>query len=234
MDLLNENLESDFLHSIIQRHTYYDNDCEDLFSMLNANWKFVWFSTNSLKYSIMDMENRMQSNSSFLDKMSVATKYNGTVTSSTIVGSQENISTTTGDTLLNLTILKDTLVELSSNVSATKPIRHELPLCADMLNAGTTGTPSEYVGSDESALLYIVIVLGFYAFAMVVMMVAYVRRENQEAEISNYFTEFIKRDRFETARYQNRQKIESVQRTLKTLYKPIIIKETGVWISYNA
>ena len=32
-------------------------------------------------------------------------------------------------------------------------------------------------------------------------MVAYIRRENQETEVSHYFTEYIKRDKFETARY---------------------------------
>ena len=184
------------------------------------------------------MANDIPSSSNFLKKL-LQTSTEGNMAHMTFssidsrLGPLDIINTTHADSLLNIisTAVNGTLKKITTPLSVEKP----LPLCADILNSGTTEVPEsgEYIGSDVSALLYIVIVLGFYAFAMVVMMVAYVRRENQEAEFSHYFTEFIKRDRFETARYQNRQKRESVQKALKALYKPAVYKETGVWKHCN-
>ena len=79
---------------------------------------------------------------------------------------------------------------------------------------------------SQDALLYIVIVLSFYALAMIVLMVKYVRRENQEAQLRYYYTEFIKRDKFHSAAYQNRHEVEAMRRkletmeTLETIYQP--------------
>ena len=144
-----------------------------------------------------------------------------------IFNSTGNNDTTNAD-------IRETIGKAATTISLLKPLQPALVPCADIHVSGvvddsaTTGPSAEYVASDVSALLYIVIVLGFYAFAMVVLMVAYIRRENQEAEISHYFTEYIKRDKFETARYQNLQKLESVRRTMEALYKPVVLKETGV------
>ena len=68
--------------------------------------------------------------------------------------------------------------------------------------------------ANTDALMYIVVVLGFYALAMVVLMVKYVRRENQESELSYYFSEFIKRDRFQCAKYQNQRNVKAMKEAL--------------------
>lgn len=97
-------------------------------------------------------------------------------------------------------------------------------LATSPTSTGTLDTESNF-----NAFLYILIVLGFYAFAIVILMIKYVRRENEEAELNRYFTDFIKRDFFQTAKFQNRQKMENVRRTLQAVYKPVILqKETNV------
>ena len=53
------------------------------------------------------------------------------------------------------------------------------------------------------ALLYIVVVLLFYAFSIVVLMVKYIRRENKEAYLRQYFDEFVAREQFQSAQARN-------------------------------
>ncbi|BFY99198.1 hypothetical protein BsWGS_02238 [Bradybaena similaris] len=55
------------------------------------------------------------------------------------------------------------------------------------------------------ALLYIVIVLMFYAFSIAILMVKYIRREREEANLRNYYHEFVSRDKFRSAQYKNAQ-----------------------------
>ncbi|CAG5118985.1 unnamed protein product [Candidula unifasciata] len=55
------------------------------------------------------------------------------------------------------------------------------------------------------ALLYIVIVLMFYAFSIAILMVKYIRREREEANLRNYYHEFVSRDKFRSAQYKNTQ-----------------------------
>ena len=74
--------------------------------------------------------------------------------------------------------------------------------------------------SDLDALFYIVVVLAFYAFAMVVLMVKYIRRENQEAELAFYFDEFIQRTEITSARHQNRMRKWSTIRLLRQIRCP--------------
>jgi len=59
-------------------------------------------------------------------------------------------------------------------------------------------------GSFQShdALLYIVFVLLFYAFSIVILMVKYIRREREEAEMATYYAEFVSREKFKTPQYE--------------------------------
>ena len=74
-------------------------------------------------------------------------------------------------------------------------------------------TPSAAAAADEGmglpgsldALLYIVIVLLFYAFSIIILMVKYVRREREEASLRNYYHEFVSRDKFQSPQYRNKQ-----------------------------
>ena len=58
-----------------------------------------------------------------------------------------------------------------------------------------------HMGSPEpevniNAFIYIVVVIGFYAISLVVLMIKYVRRENHEAHLQYYYIEFVKREQF--------------------------------------
>ncbi|CAG5123566.1 unnamed protein product [Candidula unifasciata] len=45
----------------------------------------------------------------------------------------------------------------------------------------------------------------FYAFSIVVLMVKYIRREREEANLRNYYYEFVSREKFRSAQFRNRQ-----------------------------
>ncbi|KAK6188461.1 hypothetical protein SNE40_004630 [Patella caerulea] len=68
--------------------------------------------------------------------------------------------------------------------------------------------PTEEKGID--ALLYIIIVLMFYAFSIVILMVKYIRREREEANLRLYYREFVSRDKFHSAQFENKQYMTQV------------------------
>ena len=59
--------------------------------------------------------------------------------------------------------------------------------------------------SSYDALLYIVVVLSFYACSMVILMIKYVRREKEEAQMAHYYSEFVAREQFKSPRFQVKQ-----------------------------
>ncbi|KAK0068648.1 hypothetical protein Bpfe_001611 [Biomphalaria pfeifferi] len=75
--------------------------------------------------------------------------------------------------------------------------------CGEALSSQTPAAVK--LPGSLDALLYIVIVLMFYAFSIVVLMVKYIRREREEASLRNYYNEFVSRDKFRSAQYKNRQ-----------------------------
>ena len=95
-------------------------------------------------------------------------------------------------------------------------------LCSNASSVAPAAAPANKTSPD--ALLYIVVVLAFYALAMIILMIKYVRRENQEAQLTYYFMEFIKRDKFSSAEYQNRQDLKAVTRVLRKLYPATVDK----------
>ena len=60
--------------------------------------------------------------------------------------------------------------------------------------------------NDFDAFLYIIAVLFFYAIAMILLMVKYLRREEHEADLEFYFEEYVKREKFTSL---NRHKYQS-------------------------
>lgn len=73
--------------------------------------------------------------------------------------------------------------------------------------------------TSPDALLYIVTVLMFYSLSMVILMVKYIRREREEAEMAHYFSEFVTREKFKTPRFE----IQNYMKLLK--YKNDYISE---------
>ena len=54
------------------------------------------------------------------------------------------------------------------------------------------------------------VVLLFYAFSIVVLMVKYIRRENKEAYLRQYFDEFVAREQFQSARARNQISMKNI------------------------
>ena len=59
-----------------------------------------------------------------------------------------------------------------------------------------TTTLVPYSNSDFDAFLYIVVVLLFYAFVIILLMVKYIRGENEEAIWDDMFVDFVKREQY--------------------------------------
>lgn len=66
--------------------------------------------------------------------------------------------------------------------------------------------------SIDGRFIYIIVVLCFYALSMVLLMVKYIRREEEEIFLDYYYTEFVKREQFQTATYQNKLLLEKTKR----------------------
>ena len=79
-------------------------------------------------------------------------------------------------------------------------------------NSATNGTDTNYDQSQFDAFIYIVVVLLFYASALVILMIKYMKGERSEARLTYYFEEFVKRETF-----YNRVHRDSVQRTKSTI-----------------
>ena len=73
--------------------------------------------------------------------------------------------------------------------------------------------------SEFDAFLYIVIVLLFYAMCMVLLMVKYIKRENEEAELDKMYVDFVKREKYskpyQQIDHRTDKMSEYVKRTLK-------------------
>lgn len=78
----------------------------------------------------------------------------------------------------------------------------------------STSVDVESRKNDKEALFYIITVLMFYAVSIVILMVKYLRQEKQEAEYTNYYYEYVSRDKFQDPLYQNSL---SVQRTMRAV-----------------
>ena len=80
-----------------------------------------------------------------------------------------------------------------------------MPKINDQSHSNATevdGTVPTDPGNDEfDALMYIIIVLMFYAISMTLLMVKYIKRERQEAVLDYYFNEFVKRENFNKKKF---------------------------------
>ncbi len=89
-------------------------------------------------------------------------------------------------------------------------------------NVSNTATP-ETGKSEFDAFLYIVFVLLFYALSMVLLMIKYIKRENEEAEWDEIYVDFVKREQY-SAPYQQIDRrtdtmLEYVKARLQVFYQ---------------
>ena len=68
---------------------------------------------------------------------------------------------------------------------------------------------------SNDPLFYIITVLMFYALSIIILMVKYIRRERQEAEIDSYYFEFVTREKFQTPQFVNTQKMCNILKSVQ-------------------
>ena len=71
--------------------------------------------------------------------------------------------------------------------------------------------------TEMDAFLYIVVVLGFYASSIVLLLIKYSRKDDEEKFLNNQFSEFVKRDKFQSTTYQNRLALVRTQEVLANM-----------------
>ncbi|KAK3089552.1 hypothetical protein FSP39_004547 [Pinctada imbricata] len=64
--------------------------------------------------------------------------------------------------------------------------------------------------TDFDAFLYIIVVLSFYATSMVLLMIKYIRREEEEISLDHYYTEFVEREHFHDIRNRNKMLVQLI------------------------
>ena len=65
---------------------------------------------------------------------------------------------------------------------------------------------------DLGAFCYIIIVLSFYAISIVLLMIKYIRREQEETWLDYYYAEYVKRTWFRRPEVQNRMAMKREQK----------------------
>lgn len=70
-------------------------------------------------------------------------------------------------------------------------------------NVNTTDASVDDFRGSLDAFMYIVVVLLFYVCSIVLLMVKFIKRENEEGQLRVYYDEFVKRDHFNSPQYQN-------------------------------
>ena len=71
--------------------------------------------------------------------------------------------------------------------------------------------------TDMDAFFYIIVVLGFYASSIVLLLIKYSRKDDEEKFLNHQFSEFVKRDKFQSSTYQNRAALLRTQDILASL-----------------
>ena len=104
------------------------------------------------------------------------------------------------------------LVDLGSNTTG----RYN---CSVQQEAVLNRTPVDQ--RQLNAFWYIIIVLSFYAISMVLLMIKYIRREEEEVSLDHYYAEFVKREQFQSATIKNKLALQrdrhNISKALKVL-----------------
>lgn len=115
----------------------------------------------------------------------------------------------TSDIFLTVQLLANSSFTPLPRTNSTSALNHTRTTTTSFPDAATDTLENGFKSHD--ALLYIVVVLLFYALSMVILMIKYIRREREEAEMANYYAEYVSREKFRTPRYE----IQNYMRKLK-------------------
>ncbi|XP_021373492.1 uncharacterized protein LOC110463311 isoform X2 [Mizuhopecten yessoensis] len=112
-------------------------------------------------------------------------------------------------------ILDNTSLHTNCSETHTEGINVTLRNCSssnitDCFGACSNSTSSVlYDVIDFDAFAYIFVVLSFYAVSMVLLMIKYIRREEEEVCLDYYYTEFVKREKFQNPIYKNKVALQN-------------------------
>lgn len=79
----------------------------------------------------------------------------------------------------------------------------------------TTIRPEEEV--EVEAFFYIVVVIAFYSITIVILLIKYNRNDDEEQSSKYNYSEYVNRERFQTAQYKNRIAVERTKAVLGSL-----------------
>lgn len=79
----------------------------------------------------------------------------------------------------------------------------------------TTAKPEEVVEMD--AFFYIVVVIAFYSITIVFLLIKYNRNDDEDQSSKFNYSEYVNRERFQTARYKNKVALEKTKALIGTL-----------------
>lgn len=96
---------------------------------------------------------------------------------------------------------------------------------------GTDATTISVQPDDKvniEAFFYIVVVLTFYATSIVLLLIKYARNDDEEVNLKYQYSEFVKRERFQTAQYKNMMALQKTKAVLNTTDGPDGVAASGL------
>ncbi|KAK7495071.1 hypothetical protein BaRGS_00013711 [Batillaria attramentaria] len=117
--------------------------------------------------------------------------------------------TYTSDTNVSGTLVSIVCNETMGNASKPSAVHDSVGL--------QEKAPQGYHLSDLDALFYIIVVLSFYAVSIVLLMITYIRREQEETSLDYYYTEYVKRTWFQQPVVQNRMAMDRDRKWLEKI-----------------
>lgn len=105
------------------------------------------------------------------------------------------------------------------SVTTTLPLpQHDQTGHTCVTDVTVTNTESEDKVNVD-AFFYIVVVLTFYATSIVLLLIKYSRNDYEEVNLKYQYSEFVKRERFQTAQYKNMIALQRTKAVLDNLAK---------------
>lgn len=87
-------------------------------------------------------------------------------------------------------------VDQTSSAASLPAVGIKCQNISDIINAICCNKQTTVEENERAAFMYIVIVILFYALSIVILMVKYIRQEEDNARLEWYYDEFVKREHF--------------------------------------
>ena len=80
-----------------------------------------------------------------------------------------------------------------------------------------SSSPRQHEKVDIQAFLYIVVVILFYASSIVLLLIKYARNDDEEVNLKYQYSEFVKREQFQSEQNKNMRALQRAQEVLKNM-----------------